>query len=256
MAWTGAPALIGTQKGSEVGEVWAKGICAKSTYRLQVVLIGIGIVACEIFKREIESLVAGDPDVTHMEFLEFALHVNADEMRQTVLEKVNSLQGKVNAVFIGYAICQKLSGLPRETTVPSIMLDGDDCISVLLGPVDYAKEKAICTGTWFSTPGWAEQGMRAVIKELHLDSMVDEGYDPMYFVDIIFQSYGRCLYIDTRVGDSEHYEARSVQFAEQLKLPHSSRLGDLSRLAEGITRTKALAAQAERAHQGTSEAHL
>ncbi len=204
----------------------------------------IGIVACDIFKREIESLTANDPDVIHLEFLEFALHVNPDVMRQTVLEKVNALQGKVDAVFIGYAICQKLNGLPRETVVPSIMLEGDDCISVLLGPVDYAKEKAVCTGTWFSTPGWAEQGMQAVIKELHLDSMVDEGYDPMYFVDMIFQSYGRCLYIDTGVGDSGQFEAKSIQFAEQLKLPHSSRLGDLSRLSEGLRRTKELAERA------------
>ncbi len=200
-------------------------------------------MACEIFKREIESLVADDPDVTHLEFLEFALHVNAEEMRQTVLEKVNALKGKVEAVFIGYAICQKLNGLPKETLVPSLMLDGDDCISVLLGPIEYAKEKAICTGTWFSTPGWAEQGMQAVIKELHLDSMVDQGYDPMYFVDIIFQSYGRCLYIDTGVGDSRQYESRSAQFAEQLRLPHSSRQGDIGRLAEGIRKTKELAAR-------------
>jgi hypothetical protein len=86
--------------------------------------------------------------------------------------------------------------------------------------------------------------MQAVIKELHLDSMVDEGYDPMYFVDIIFQSYGRCLYIDTGVGDSEHYQAKSIQFAEQLKLPHSSCRGNISRLAEGIRKTKELAARA------------
>lgn len=208
-----------------------------------VVRIKIGIVACDIFKREIESLVKEDPDVAHCEFLEFALHVNAEEMRQTVLEKVNALQGKVDAVFIGYAICQKLNGLPKETKVPSFMLEGDDCISVLLGPVEYAKEKAVCTGTWFSTPGWAEQGMAAVIKELHLDSMVDQGYDPMYFVDIIFQSYGRCLYIDTGVGDPRRYEEMSIKFAEQLKLPHTSRKGDLDRLAEGIRRTKELAAQ-------------
>jgi hypothetical protein len=122
------------------------------------------------------------------------------------------------------------------------MLDGDDCISVLLGLVDYAKEKGVRTGTWFSTPGWAEQGMAAVIKELHLDSMVDQGYDPMYFVDIIFQSYGRCLYIDTGVGDSKHYEEMSIKFAEQLNLPHSSRKGEISRLAEGIRKAKELAA--------------
>jgi hypothetical protein len=198
----------------------------------------IGIVACDIFKREIEALTKGDSDIVHKEYLEFALHVHPEEMRLAIIEKVNALAGKVDAVFIGYATCQKLCGLPLEVNVPAVMLDGDDCISVLIGPVEYAREKSICTGTWFSSPGWAEQGMAAVIKELHLDSMVDEGYDPMYFVDMIFDSYRRCLYIDTGVGDREGCEAKSMEFADQLKIPHHSRTGSMDRLAEGIRRAK------------------
>jgi hypothetical protein len=45
------------------------------------------------------------------------------------------------------------------------------------------------------------------------------------------------------VGENKQYEAQSIQFAEQLKLPQSSRLGDISRLAEGIRKTKELAAR-------------
>lgn len=204
--------------------------------------IRIGIVACEIFKPEIEFLTSGDPDIVHREYLEFALHVDPEEMRHKVIEKVNALTGTVDAVFIGYAVCQKLSGLPQEVNVPSFMLEGDDCISVLIGPVEYAREKSICTGTWFSTPGWAEQGMAAVIKELHLDSMVDQGYDPMFFVDMIFDAYRRCLYIDTGTGNREKCEGLSREFAAQLKLPHDSREGSLDRLADGIKRTKEIAA--------------
>lgn len=201
----------------------------------------IGIVACDIFKQEIEALTEGDEDIVHKEYLEFALHVHPEEMRQTVIEKVNALTGKADAVFIGYATCQKLGGLPQEVKLPAVMLEGDDCISVLIGPVEYAREKGVCAGTWFSSPGWAEQGMAAVIKELHLDSMVDQGYDPMYFVDIIFDSYRRCLYIDTGVGDKEGCEARSREFASQIKVPHHTRQGSLERLAEGIRRAKVMA---------------
>jgi hypothetical protein len=182
----------------------------------------IGIVACEILKKEIEKLTAGDPDIVHREYLEFALHVYPEEMRQKIVEKVNALEGQVDAVLIGYATCQSLNGLPSVVKVPSVMLEGNDCITVLIGAVDYQKEKSQCTGTWFSSPGWAEQGLDAVIKELHLDSMVDEGYDPMYFVDMIFDAYKRCLFIDTGVGERERYEGLSRDFAEKLKLPHHS----------------------------------
>jgi len=201
----------------------------------------IGIVACDILKAEIEALTAGDPDFVHKEYLEFALHVYPEEMRQTVKEKVDALEGKVDAVLIGYATCQSLGELDKAVKVPSVMLEGDDCISVLLGPVKYAEAKAECTGTWFSSPGWAEQGMDAVIKELHLDSMVDQGYGPEYFLDIIFDAYRRCMYVDTGVGDRERLEALSEDFARQLKLPHECRCGTLENLERALRQTKELA---------------
>lgn len=202
--------------------------------------IRIGIIACEILKKEIEELTKDDPDIVHREYLEFALHVYPEEMRRTVIDKVDQLEGKVDAVFIGYAVCQSLSGVPDAVKVPSVMLEGDDCLAVLLGPVEYCNEKAKCTGTWFSSPGWAEKGVEGVIKELHLDSV--EGIDPMYFMDIIFQSYSRCLFIDTGIGDKERYEAMTREFAEHLRLKCDSRTGTLENLRRHLRKTKDLAA--------------
>lgn len=206
--------------------------------------IRIGIVACEILKKEIERLTAGDPDIVHREYLEFALHVYPDDMRRTVIEKVDALEGQVDAVFIGYATCSSLKDLPGAVRVPSVMLDGDDCVAVLISPEEYAREKKACAGTWFSSPGWAEQGLGGVIKALHLDSMESEGYDAMYFLDLMFDGYSRCLYVDTGVCGSDECECMSRRFAEALRLRHDCRAGDLSRLAESIQRTKQLAAEA------------
>jgi len=201
----------------------------------------IGIVACDILKNELEFLTADDPDFVHKEYLEFALHVYPEDMREKVIEAVDRLEGKVDAVLIGYATCQSLGGLYNAVKVPAVMLEGDDCISVLLGPLRYAEEKAVCTGTWFSTPGWAEQGMPAVIKELHLDSLIDEGYAPDFFLDMIFDAYKRCLYVDTGIGDLEKRQSLSIDFAQQLKLPHQCTCGTLENLTQAIHRTKALA---------------
>ena len=201
----------------------------------------IGIVACDILKNEIEALTAGDEDIVHREYLEFGLHMYPEEMRRKVIEAVDRLEGKVDAVFIGYATCQSLAALDKEVKVPSVMLEGDDCICVLMGARKYAEAKAECTGTWFSSPGWAEQGMEAVIKELHLDSMIEEGYSPEYFLDIIFDAYKRCLFVDTGVGDREELLKRSIDFAQQLKLPHGCTTGTLENLESAILRTKQIA---------------
>lgn len=204
----------------------------------------IGIIACDIWKREIDAVVGDDPSIVHKEYLEFALHVDSANLRATVIEKVNSLQGKVDAVFLGYAICQSLKGVKEELRVPTVMLDADDCIGALLSPLRYAEEKRKVTGTWFNTSGWAEMGLNGVIKELRLDSAIEQGYEPMYFVKILFQGYSRCLYIDTGVSDQEHFLKLSKEFSEQIGLRHECTSCSLDALSKAWEDTKALAEQA------------
>jgi hypothetical protein len=199
----------------------------------------LGVVACDIFQRELDLLLKDDPDVVHKEYLEFGLHCEPERLKQTVIEKCNALDGKVDSIFLGYSICQSLKDVTSSIKVPSLMLDGDDCIAVFLTPVGYAQEKAKCTGTWFNTPGWANLGIKGCIKELHLDSAVEQGYDPMYFMEMLFTGYSRCLYIDTGV-ERERFEALSQDFARTMKLRHESRGCDLSLLKGGIEKAKKL----------------
>ena len=202
----------------------------------------LAIVACDILKEEIEFLTKDDPDFVHREYLEFALHENPEHMRDVIIEKVNSLKGKIDAVFLGYAICSSLENVTERFDVPAAMLPGADCIDALLGTEEYNREKKICAGTWFSSPGWANEGLNGLIKELHLDSM--EGYDPSFFFDIIFASYERVLFIDTGIGNEEEYRRKSEDFASELKLGHDCRKCGLGRIQETIDRTKALGAAA------------
>ena len=204
----------------------------------------IGIIACDIWKREIEAVVGDDPSIVHKEYLEFALHVDSAKLKAIVIEKVNSLEGKVDAVFLGYAICQSLKGVKVELRLPTVMLDADDCIGALLSPLRYAEEKRKVTGTWFNTSGWAEMGLKGVIKELRLDSAIEQGYEPMYFVKILFEGYSRCLYIDTGVADKEHFQVLSEEFSQQLGLRHECTTCSPDALVKAWEDTKALAQRA------------
>lgn len=201
----------------------------------------IGIIACEILKREIELLTKDDPDFVHREYLEFALHIDSAVLKQKVMEKVDSLKGKVDAVLLGYAVCQSLKGVTKQLSVPTIMLESDDCIGVLITPEEYEREKRTCTGTWFSSPGWAELGFDGAVKELHLDVMKSEGYDPMYFMKMLFEGYKRSLYIDTGTGEKEKYVALSKDFASKLNLRYDERESDMRELTKAIAHVKELA---------------
>jgi len=200
----------------------------------------IGLIACDIFEEEFELLVKDDPDFVHKEYVEFALHAYPDEMREKLLEKVNALKGEVDAVLLGYAVCQSLGGFADSSDIPLVMFEGDDCICVFLGAKEYTREKRVCPGTWFSSPGWAREGFDGIVKELHLDSF--EGVEPMVFMDMMFASYERCLYIHTGVKDkNEEYLARSKEFANQLRLRHDERSCDLLAFENAIKKVKELA---------------
>ncbi|OPY33410.1 MAG: hypothetical protein A4E32_00696 [Methanomassiliicoccales archaeon PtaU1.Bin124] len=206
--------------------------------------IRIGVIGCDVIKRELEKVVANDPDVVHKEYLEYGLHIYPDDLKQKVIEKVNSLQGKVDAVLLGYAICQSLRGITEIVKVPSVMLEGDDCIATILTPQGYEAEKRKCVGTWFSSPGWAEVGIDGAVKELHLDSMVQEGYDPMFFMKMMFEGYQRVLFIDTDVGEKERFESLSRDFADRLELRYEERGASLHLFEKALQSTKALARKA------------
>ena len=42
--------------------------------------VRVGIVACEIFKHEMEMLTEGDPDIVFKEYLEFGLHIYPEDL--------------------------------------------------------------------------------------------------------------------------------------------------------------------------------
>lgn len=201
----------------------------------------VAVIACEIFKHELDTILENDPDVVSKEYLEYALHNEPEKMKRTICEKVNALQGKVDSVFLAYAVCQTLKGVTDELKVPTAMLDAEDCIGVLLTQMEYADEKQKCPGTWFNSPGWAEMGIEGAIKDNHCDCMPDSGFTSIELLGMIFDGYERCLYVDTGVGDKPKLTALSVEFADALSLRHETRKGSLEMLRSGLEKAKKLA---------------
>lgn len=192
----------------------------------------IGIVACEILKREIEKITVDDPEVVHKEYLKWGLHDYPDELRSTVIEKINNLVAKVDVIFLGYAVCKSLDSIPNVIRVPFVMLTEEDCIASMLGAKEYANERAICPGTWFSPPGWAELGLDAIIKDEQMVGLVDHGYTKLYFAKLQLEGYSRCLALDTGVCDFERYHSLTREFADQFGFRCDHRQAELNSIKE------------------------
>jgi len=209
----------------------------------------IGIVACETFKMEMENILEGDAeDVAFKEYLEFGLHEYPEELKKAVVEKVNSLEGRVDAVYLVYGICQSLKGITTRMKLPTVMLEVDDCIGALITSEEYERERKKCAGTWYATPFFCEKGEswfdKKLLKDLgeeQVKALEEQGYDSMWFLNQLFNGYSRALFIDTKVGDGQYFEALSKKFADKLNLRHESRDGTLEILRDGLRRTRQLA---------------
>lgn len=178
----------------------------------------IGVVACNILRRELDKLLGGMPEIEEVVYLDGALHISPLKMKETIRAEVDKLRGRVDVVFLGYGYCQSLKGFDREFDFPVILPQVDDCIALLLTPERYAGELKKEVGTWFMTPGWAEVGADMVIKELHLDRAERYGRKPLDMARRLFTHYKRGLYIDTGVGDNEHFITKAKEFCTDFSL--------------------------------------
>jgi hypothetical protein len=203
----------------------------------------IGIVSCETFERGLEPLVKDDPDIVHKEYLEFGLHEYPEELKKVVIEKVNALEGKVDAVLLGYGICNSLKDVTKDLKVPTVQLVGDDCIGVLITPEEYEKERRKCAGTMYHTPYFALMGREWFEKKMRVQmpNYEELGIDLDWYLSKMFDGYSRVLFIDDHLEDIDKYLALSRQFAIDLKLRHECRLGTMELLQQGLTSTKELA---------------
>ncbi len=203
----------------------------------------IGIIGCEALKREIDRVTLGDQEIVFKEYLDFGLHLNTDGLKSAVLEHLQALDGRVDAIFLGFANCNVLKDVASKVQTPVVMIETDDCIAALLTPERYSKEKSCGQITWFYPIGWAASGPPGLIRIFHLDSA--EGYSPEYFLKIMFDGFSRCLFIDTGVEDGKVSEENSQALAEVLNLKHERIEGTLSLIQQAWLNTKAKARELE-----------
>jgi hypothetical protein len=169
----------------------------------------IAVIACDMIKREIDALIGSDPDITEVVYLEAALHIYPDRMREAIIEQIDALEGTVDAVFLGYGYCQSLKGIETAVNVPTVLPPYDDCVIMMLGPERYRAEIEREVGTWFMSPGWAEVSAQMVIKELKLERAARYGRDPMEMAKRLFTHYRRGLFFNTGTPAEEVESCRA-----------------------------------------------
>lgn len=114
------------------------------------------LIACEVFRPELERLMRGMADAPEVTWLEQGLHETPDDLRAKVQEAVDALEEKGAAtILLAYGLCGRgLAGVTgRAATL--VLPRAHDCIPVLIGATqEHANECALGGSTYWLSPGW------------------------------------------------------------------------------------------------------
>jgi hypothetical protein len=103
------------------------------------------------------------------------------------------------------------------------------------------------------SPGWAEIGAEMVIKELHLDRATRYGKDPLEMAKRLFVTYRRGLYLDTGVGDNDHFMAKAREFCALFQLDLEKTEGTLRILQQHLEIARQAGRRQEQRRQEQAE---
>lgn len=198
--------------------------------------MSVGVICCRVLEKEVRAVIRGVREVTHLEVMEWGLHIQPDRLLATVSRRIRSLERRVDAVMLGYGRCQALDRLPSDFAVPVLRPEGEDCIGVLLGQNRYEEELKRAAGTWFLTPGWTDLGMEFIFQQLQLENLAEKGLDPIKVAHRMLRDFTRSLYIDMRLENGSELWEKALSISNEFDLRLESTEGSLKRLVDTLRR--------------------
>ncbi len=149
--------------------------------------------------------------------------------------KIIALQERVDAIVLGYGLCQAMDRLGERFRVPVVRPEGEDCIGVLLGQRRYEEELRKESGTWFLSPGWTRMGTHCVFGQLQTGGFGRREVDPLQTARRMLEGYTRALYIQMPLGpDIQGLREKADGIASDLGLRLECTEGSLARLEEAV----------------------
>ncbi len=118
------------------------------------------LIACEVFLREVSSIVPLSPCRVETEWLPQGLHDQGGAaMRARLQQAIDAADTEPHdAIVLAYGLCNNgLAGLTARTK-PLVLVRAHDCITAFLGSKErYLAYFTAHPGTYFRTTGWTEK---------------------------------------------------------------------------------------------------
>ena len=202
------------------------------------------IIACNVMWREICYYAALSPNVFYLQFLDWGLHTEPDQLRTELQKAVDATKDGFDAILLGYGLCSKgVEGIVARKT-KLVITRGHDCMTCFLGSKDRFREYFDAhPGTYWYTPGWIENHLapgQERYEKTYLQYLEKYGEDNAQYLMEMEQdwihNYTTAAYVDLGVGNTAEYEEYTRQCAGWLKWRFDRLEGDarlIRRMVDG-----------------------
>jgi hypothetical protein len=184
----------------------------------------VKLFCCKTMLDEVEAI---KPDRIAVEYLEYALHRNPDQLRAELQARIDAESDAEVLVFV-YGLCSRgLDGLKagnKILVIPRI----HDCISLLLGSRQrYEEEFGADPGTYYLSKGWIDQ--QADPYQEYEENKAKYGEENAKWIsDESYRHYKRVVFIDTNLPELGGYEEYTRRVADFLNCGYQKILGERS----------------------------
>jgi len=190
------------------------------------------VIACPVFRRELEVLEAELQTGASFRYPDMALHETTAVTLRTALQAAISETDATahDAIALGYGLCNRgIVGLQTEA-LPLVIPRAHDCIGILLGASQcYLAELEKHPGTYFQSAGWIENlpdneamlsqnmPLSPVISATRAELAAKYGEENADYLLEQFagftRNYERLAYIRTPVPRSDEWESAAKKMA-------------------------------------------
>lgn len=182
----------------------------------------IKVIACETV---IEEMLPFMPPGMAREVLDFGLHLEPDDLKQSLQKAIDETDSAIEAIVLGYGLCAMavvgLEARQRTLIIPRM----DDCIGIFLGSrAAYKEQSSREPGTYYLTKGWIEVNDTPMEEYRRMEERYGEER-AIRMMKLVLKNYTRIAYIDTGLTDQEKYQEYAEEMAEFFDLKYEEITG-------------------------------
>ena len=191
------------------------------------------LICCEIYFREVCSVVAESVNTVDFDFMPKGLHdLETDTMLGRLQERVDLVSDNgYDAVLMGYALCNNgVVGL-KARRAPLVIPRAHDCISVFMGSrIRYKEYFDAHPGAYYRTTGWSERSdstgaddttvpQRLGLFQSHDELVKQYGEEnARYIMEVMGDPtahYDRITFINVGLACEEQFRLRAMEEAKE-----------------------------------------